>query len=98
MATQDTDAKRAVPTGELVAHLARVFAAQAEFAEAAKVWLVGELPAPLAQLKHLMDRQRVVQEALIDLRGEALAVHHAIKGEYVRDAPEPVLGRWDDAA
>jgi hypothetical protein len=74
-----------VPRGELPTVLARLFAAELELVEAAKPWLAGELPAPIAQLHHLVERARVVDELLAELRGECRAVYRLIQAERERN-------------
>lgn len=74
-----------VPRGELPTVLAKLFAAELELSVAAGPWLAGVLPAPVAQLRELVERARIVSELTAELRGEARAVYFLIKAERERE-------------
>lgn len=74
-----------VPRGELPTVLAKLFAAELELGVAAGPWLAGVLPVPVAQLRELVERTRIVSELCAELRGEARAVYFLIKAERERE-------------
>lgn len=75
----------AVPRGELPTVLARLFVAELDLRDAALPWLAGELPAPVTQLHHLVERLRRVDELAAEVRGEARAVYRLIQAQRERN-------------
>lgn len=79
--------------------LGRYFAAETDLNFAARPWLVGELPAPVAQLHDVVERLRVLDELGAELRGECRAVYRLIQAQRERKgAGEVTLGRWTNDA
>lgn len=74
----------AVPAG-LVLALAKHFEAELALRDAAGPWLHGELPAPMHQLKELMDRLYVLRERSAELYAEGRATYWLLKSEYERE-------------
>lgn len=90
-----------VPRGELPTVLAKLFAAELELNVAAGPWLAGVLPVPVAQLRDLSEKGRIVRELCAEMDGELRAVYRLVQAQRER-AGEPhdgaVLGRWDNVA